>query len=194
MKTNNMTTVRRCALYVSLVAALFAISLPAAAYEVTSTSVHRLDDRTALFMISYEFGFLNRELAMPIHTKRDSAVTPVRVGYEFFDGSQVIASGAGPAIVLTKDEDVTIAHDHYHLPRGKNATFTLVGILRQPEPNMMRGVQMRVTHLPFTLKNGTSTSAARVPASVRSDYQTKFISINDGLTITGSSPALHLTQ
>lgn len=182
MKTRSIT------LALLALCGLVAIPQNSQAFEVVDSSVERLNDTTALFTISYEFGFLNRDLRMPAATVRGETAHSDRVSYQFVTSEGAVLNGFGPAIVLSNDEDVTFADDMYYVPRGKNGTFTLTGLLQLPANEPFSNIRMVVEHLPFTLLADENTrSGGSVPADQLSDYRTPFISITENLTISGQT-------
>ncbi len=162
-----------------------------AAYEVTSESAVRLNDNTVLFSITYKFGFLNRDLYMPYQTAREESVFSDKVSYGFYSEGALLETGAGPAIVLTDDKDVEVLDGQYYLPRGKNAEFTLVGVLRLDETAPRNALSMHIGNLPFTMVNGDTKTPGRVLPEELNAYRTDSITFNEAVTITTSPPVIH---
>lgn len=143
-------------LKIHLVFGLFIISLflPQAsfAYETTKQSALRINDNTVLYTITYRFGFLNREVYMPIGAVRGlaNASTSPYLGYDILDNGKATSTGKTSALVLSK---ASIKNNQYFLPEGKVADFTLVTIVTLPKEMSEEGKNMalKVNHLPFIM-------------------------------------------
>lgn len=121
------------------------------AYETTSQTAVAFGPDKVLFTISYKFGFLNRDVYMPTLTKRNisSTSTTNTLGYSLVDGKNTTSSlGQVTAAVLSNAE---IKDGRYYIPRGKNATFTLVAVFDKKLINTTDDLSLRITSLPFTL-------------------------------------------
>jgi hypothetical protein len=150
------------------------ITIPntARAFDVTDTSAIRLTPNHVLLTVTYEFGFLNRELLMPIMADRTSERRGETVGYTLTGSNgEVITAGDTAAIVLSTTE---LRDDQYYLPKGRNGDFTLVALVRTT--GIVDEFKLSFTRLPFTLIDGTVTATAAVTAAqLEADYQTDLV-------------------
>jgi hypothetical protein len=150
------------------------ITIPntARAFDVTDTSAIRLTPNHVLLTVTYEFGFLNRELLMPVMADRTSERRGTTVGYTLTGSNgEVITAGDTAAIVLSTTE---LRDDQYYLPRGRNGDFTLVALVRTA--GISEDFKLSLTRLPFTLIDGTVTATAAVTAAqLEADYQTDLV-------------------
>lgn len=144
------------------------------AYLSTAQSATRLTPDTILFTITYKFGFLNRELYMPIGAVRGLSASDVSpyLGYTIFTSAHATTSvGSTTALVLTNDEDVEIKNGQYYLPKSKGALFTFVTVLTVPPEQRATDLDLslQVTRLPFTLiKDGKELNARLNPSELKS--------------------------
>jgi hypothetical protein len=150
----------------------FLLPLASEAYFTTAQSATRLTDDTMLYTVTYRFGFLNRELYMPIMAKRadGEAVKQYQAEYAILDeDDRAVTTGSSNAIVLTGDEDVTIKDGQYYLKAGKAAEFTLVALLTLPKTAQQDAdLSLLVTHLPFTtVMAGTPLHAQLNPSELQ---------------------------
>jgi hypothetical protein len=154
-----------------LMGVLSVLPTSAQAYEVVETSAVRLTPEHTLMTITYRFGFLNRELGMPVFTERNSERRGTTVGYNLVgsDG-KVLTTGTTAAIVLS---DAEIREREYHVPRGKNAEFTLVAFVRTT--GITEDFKLALTRLPFTMTDDDVSVKAAVTADEIAAYQTNLI-------------------
>lgn len=143
-------------LKINLVLGLFIISLflpqSSSAYETTKQSALRINDNTILYTITYRFGFLNREVYMPIGAVRgleNDSPSPY-LGYDILDNGKATSTGKTSALVLS---NASIKNNQYFLPEGKAADFTLVTIVTLPKEMSEEGKNMalKINHLPFIM-------------------------------------------
>lgn len=122
------------------------------AYKTTEQSTLRINDNTILYTITYRFGFLNREVYMPIGAVRglENGTTSPYVGYDILDNGKAITAGKTSSLVLSK---ANIKNNQYFLPEGKAADFTLVTIVTLPEEMNEEGknTALKINHLPFVM-------------------------------------------
>ncbi len=162
-----------------LVLGLFVFSFlitPAAseAYFSTAQSATKITVDTTLFTITYKFGFLNRELYMPIVTERGLQATSTKfsVGYDLLsEDDETLNAGSATAIVLSGDKDIEIKNGRYYLPQGKSAEFTFVALVNTPA-NETADASLLVTHLPFIMVKEDEEIAARLNPSELQYYRT----------------------
>ena len=157
------------------------------AYEVTDTDVVRLSNDTVLFSISYKFGFLNREMLMPIHTVYGDTLYSDRTSYQIESAGEVLTAPIAPAIVLT-DSDVERRGNQYYLPAGKSGEFTFISILRLDDSTAHNALKASITNLPFTMINGETETLGMVLAEELPDYATDSITMSDDITVITAEP------
>lgn len=108
------------------------------AYETTEQSAYRLSDTVALYTVSYEFGFLNADLWMPIQARQnimDRSLRP-QISYSLYNATdQLINDGTTYAIVLS---DAEVDGNYYYVPAGERAEFTLL-VLHQTTSGQLAG-------------------------------------------------------
>ena len=115
------------------------------AYLTTAQSAKAVSSTTALFTITYHFGFLTRELYMPIIAKRDliGTTTSSEAAFTLLDHKGATTTiGLMNGIVLST---ATIKDGQYYLPAGTSADFTLVARLQsrtRPRAGMDSGAEM----------------------------------------------------
>lgn len=131
-----------------------ALYLPqnSSAYETTEQTATLLNDHTVLYTITYHFGFLNREVYLPIGAVRglkNGSIVPY-VGYDILVDGKATTSGKVGALVLSKAE---IKNNQYFLATGKAADLTLVAILELPKGDSLdpKKTALKMNHLPFTI-------------------------------------------
>jgi hypothetical protein len=177
--------------YIVGVCALFAfLVVPSIseAYKTTGQTATDLGNGNALFTITYTFGFLNREVYMPILANRNKEFTDAgqNAGYAIlFDGkneakassSQVssadakatfnytVLPGKSKAIVVS---DAQIKDNRYYVPEGKTATFTLVALVDLSKSAGKNDISLLMTSLPFTMiDDGKSVEARLNPTELQ---------------------------
>lgn len=167
-----------------LLFAFFILLLPAdsKAYFTTAQSATKLTEDTIMYTISYDFGFADRELYMPIMAKRtnDSEPKQYLAEYSILNGDdEVVTAGVSNALVLTKSKDVEVKNGQYYLEPGENATFTLVAFLTIPkEQQVSEKLSLLMTQLPFTMiKNDDSVVNAHLNPSELQYYRTPEVSL-----------------
>ncbi len=154
-----------------LMGALFVLPSSTSAFEVTDTSAVRLTPNHTLLTVTYQFGFLNRELYMPIFAHRTSERRGTSVGYTITNrDGDVITSGSAAAIVLG---DAEIRNREYYVPKGRNGNFTLTALVYTP--SITEDFKLTVTRLPFRLIDGDISVSAAVTAEQLAGYQTDLI-------------------
>jgi len=178
MKTNKM----KLALLTLCVLVLMPQS--ASAYKVTDTDAVKLNDDTILFSITYSFGFLNRDMMTPIQATFGDALLGSRVSYEMSSANTPFVAPYAPAIVLSNDENVTIKDGQYYLPRGKNAEFTLIGLLRLKDTDPKNALQMAITNLPYTTIDGDTQALSAVLPDQLKKYVTPTLTLIGNNTIS----------
>jgi len=149
------------------------------AYFTTAQSATKITENTTLFTVTYRFGFLNRELYMPIITERGlkADATKFSVGYELITATDKIVSiGSTTALVLTNDKDIQIKNNRYYLPEGKSAEFTFVAFVTTPADETTNA-SLLVSHLPFIMVDKGQEIPARLNPSEMLYYRTPEVAI-----------------
>ncbi len=135
------------------VALLFVSLFPgsAAAYGTSAQIAHRLDDTHTLYIISYDFGFLNRVTDLPIMALRDTlSDNKAAVLYDLIDADgQAGTLGTTYGLVVS---DRPIADNRYHLDKGKAGKFNLV-VIHEHAARTISPLALKINHLPMTLTN-----------------------------------------
>jgi hypothetical protein len=156
----------------------FILPITADAYQTTDQTATRLTNDTVLYTITYRFGFLNRELYMPIIAGRGVQIENnlPYAGFDVVDTEDTaVTSGVANGIILTKGKDVEIRDNQYYLPAGKVAEFTLLVFATIPPATQTneRELSLLMTHLPFTMiKDETESVRARLNPSELQYYRT----------------------
>ncbi len=147
------------------------------AYLTTDQTAHRINDNTFLYTISYRFGSTDRELYMPIGATRNNGEANEYLNYNILNGDLKTNIGTSSSIVLTTDEDVRIKGAEYHIPRGKDAVFTLVTLLRvdESEINEVANFSKIVSSLPFKMVGNDKTIDGHLNPSELQYYRTPSI-------------------
>lgn len=165
-----------------LLAVIAFVALPqvSSAYLTTEQTATKLDADTFLFTVTYRFGFLNRELRMPVGAVRGpaSATTPY-AGYVIQDGDRVVTTGDAYSIVLS---DAKLVDGEYYLPTGKATTFTLVTVLNLTPDMLAKAdneakLSLQMTSLPFTMVKEGKAFPARVDPLELKNYVTPELNI-----------------
>ena len=151
-------------------------ALPANAYVTTKQSARVLNDTTALFTITYRFGFSNRELYIPVSAVRVASSTARdSVGYSIIDTHKdILATGSTTALVLST---ATIKDGMYHLPKGKATDFTLVTLLTIPAGMTPEKYALQATSLPFDMIADSKTIKGQLNPSELQYYVTPAIAV-----------------
>lgn len=134
----------------------FCLPLTTFAYTTTNQTATRITNDTVLYTITYRFGFLNRDLYMPIIASRATPTekTSPLAAFSVVDKENaVVTTGTVNGIVLTSNTTVEIKDNQYFLPAGQAADFTLVALANIPHTAETQGKELSllVTHLPFTM-------------------------------------------
>lgn len=146
------------------------------AFKVLDKDVYRLDAHTALFAITYEFGFLNANLWMPMGAKEGSSATDFHLTYELRDasGAPIVTTNAGVVLSDTTLEENGDGKYRYFVSKKDRASFMLIGLVTSKSP-LPSGTTLKVTSLPFVLlKDGEDDPSGQiVDQSVLAEYETR---------------------
>lgn len=146
------------------------------AFKVLDQSAYRLGTHTALFTITYEFGFLNADLWMPMSAKEDDSASDFHVTYEITDASGAPIATTNAGVVLSGAALEENGDDAYRYAVSKNdrASFMFVGLVTSKN-SLPSGATLKVTSLPFVLlKDGESKPTGQfVDQPVLAEYKTR---------------------
>ncbi len=167
-----------------LLALIALVGLPqvSSAYFTTEQTATKIDEDTLLYTVTYRFGFLNRELQMPIGAVRglEFGTTSPYAGYIIQDDEKNVETGGSAySIVLS---NAKVVGNEYYLPAGKSATFTLVTLLNLT-PEMItpkdgdRDLSLLMTSLPFTMMKEGKAMPGRLNPSELQYYVTPELDI-----------------
>lgn len=138
----------------SILASLFfCLPLASQAYFTTDQTAVQITADTALYTITYKFGFSDRAVYMPLFADRGIAANESTFvgGFSVLSDETPTDSGTANGIILTDSPAVEIKDNQYYLPAGKTASFTLVTLVTMTEA--MDDVTVLMTNLPFTMIN-----------------------------------------
>lgn len=119
------------------------------AYYTTHQQVDKVTDQTALYSITYSFGFPDVDAYMPIFAVRDlqNDITNHNLGYSFTPNHTGSSSdGTSVAMVLS---DAPIENNMYKIPAGTNQTFTLFAFLTLDKTAPSAKYALQVNNLPY---------------------------------------------
>jgi len=152
---------------------IIASPLAAQAYGTSAQTALRLSDTHSLYMISYDFGFLNRKTDLPIAAMRDSLSDNKSVVRYDLVNEQGVVSTTGTTYALIVS-DRPIIDNKYHLDEGRAGKFTLVVIARHDVPTV-ENTALQITHLPMILTDNGKEKEFILAPSELTDYKTPFI-------------------
>jgi hypothetical protein len=111
---------------------IFFVPGVSAAFETTGQKAIRLDETTMLYMVQFEFTFLNRDVRIPIGAVRDlkyGSELPY-IGYTLLGTGKTLSTlGTSYGVLLSEAQ---VLGKEYYVPRGKKAKFTLVTLVKLP--------------------------------------------------------------
>ncbi len=169
-----------------MAALLISLGIPGVsqAYLTTAQSAKRFSDTTALFTVTYRFGFLNREAYLPISAVRNLAfsTTSDAVGYTLLDGAATNTPvGTMNGLVLSSAE---IRDGMYYLPAGKAADFTLVAALTTGTTTKEADYALTISSLPFYMIDDRTKTRGRLNPSELQYYTTPEVELNSTTSTT----------
>lgn len=132
-------------------------SASAAAYEASAGNGYRITEESALYQVTFEWGFTGRDVLIPVFATRGLGATEATstLGYEFITENGLrTKDGLGAALVLA---DAPIENGYYRLKSGEIKTFTVLGIFTH-EPSITSKYAFAVSGLPFIIEKGGSQS------------------------------------
>ncbi len=122
----------------------------AEAYGVLNEKVVRLDQSRVLYVMTFEFGFLNAETYMPMSTFRTdrsgNASTSIQYSLVGDDGT-VFEESIARAVVVSS---TTVRRDEFFSPYGKKATYTLLTLVDMPRTTG-ESVRVKIESIPLTI-------------------------------------------
>jgi hypothetical protein len=122
------------------------------AQTVTSRSVTTLSDTVTMYTITYEAGFLNADVWMPLaasRTEKEGKITYASKGTKSY--AAVLSTQP-----LTKER-------LYHVPKRERGTFTLLVLEVQPNPSTDDIKRVQVTSLPHMIQRQGEDKVWRTP-------------------------------
>jgi hypothetical protein len=151
---------------VSVFAATLLLATPQAyAQKVVDTKVTRLSDTVTMYTLTYEFGFLNADLWMPLFASRKA--TSGAVGYQ---------SAATNSSALVLSDAAITKQNMYYVPKGERATFKLMVLEEQVGPETREVKRVQVTNLPHIIQR---EGEKQVERQLTADELEKFIVWNN---------------
>ena len=167
------------------------------AYLTTNQTATDLGNNQVLFTVTYKFGFLNRELYMPILANRNKDFDDkgTNAGYSIlvngkteakatsstmmnndasFTMNYSVLPGKAKAIVLS---DAKIKDGRYYLPKGKSGEFTLIALVDMSKASSTENLSLLMTSLPFTMIDKGKNIEARLNPSELQYYKTPVVSL-----------------
>ena len=149
------------------------------AYFTTNQTATRISDSSILFTITYNFGFQNYDGWLPVGAVRGLQFrnpSPY-LGYTIInkDGG-TIDLGKTNAIVLSKSQ---VKDGQYFIPKGTAAVFTFVALMDVSALKTERNIALRVTSLPFHMKNQEEDISAQMNPTELKYYTTPLIILNN---------------
>lgn len=160
------------------ISVLLATPLSTYAYYTTAQNAIRLTDNIALYTIDFTFGFPDRDVYIPIATKRDIENNPQNpyMGYTFYtsaDGDPTVGTAAG--LVLSSAD---IENNMYKVPAGERGYFTLVVFLTlDPEADPKAKYGLQVSNLPFITQEGNTIQRFGLNKHELQAYKTKKVGL-----------------
>lgn len=159
----------------AIVALFMILAVPQAthAYKTTDQAAIRLSDTTTLYLISYEFGFLNREANLPIAAYRDNlSDNKAAVQYNVIDeAGNINISGTTYGLVVS---DRSIVDDKYHLDEGRAGKFTLI-VIRTNPAREITPLAVSITNLPMVLVDDGQEDDFALATTELKPYRTPFV-------------------
>ena len=142
-----------------MVAVVMCVLFPsfAQAEQIMEQSAVRLNDDIVLYTVTFDFGFLNADVWMPVGAVRNSTMIgkPPVLGYSFYNESkEAVEEGNSYSVVLS---DAPLIDGAYFIPERTRATFTLLTLLQLPRGNDMaeQDISLQVTSLPHIIKRAS---------------------------------------
>ena len=150
----------------------------AAAYTTSAQSVRQIDETTALFAITYQFGSAYYDFYMPIRAVRDQVwgQRGSTMGFSMLeDGKRLSEDGAAVGVVVSTAEQTD--DGFYIAPQGRKTEFTLYVIMKTEPNDLEADYAAAVTDLPFY--RGDDREYQRLNPSELKAYQTPETEFNE---------------
>jgi hypothetical protein len=143
------------------------------AFKVTDAQAYRLDAHTALFTLSYEYGFLNADLWMPMQAGERGGEKDFRVRYELTDGEGDTLLTTNAGVVLSSETLERFNDTHrYYVPRSERGNFMLIALVNSATP-LEEGATLTVSALPFIIdREGNKKEPQYTDSSVLENFTT----------------------
>ncbi len=143
-------TIKTSLLGVLCASVLLVASPQSHAYEVTDTYALRLNEQSALYVVIFRFGFLNRETYVPRQAAQNYDTGIDTIGFTLVDSAGAPLAG-GLSIARVISNASTTNNNYYHIPDGRNREFAITALV--DTTNIAQPAALKITHLPFTLDN-----------------------------------------
>lgn len=148
------------------------------AYYTTNQEVHRINNNTAFYTITYSFSNKEDDLYLPLFAERtqENNISSDTAGYTFTtsEGGNVTA-GESAALVFS---DAPIVNNMYKVAGGTRSTFSLIVILKLEESDPRAKYGLQVTNLPFRVDTGIKLEEQGLNVHELGAYHTKEIGLN----------------
>jgi hypothetical protein len=141
----------------------------------------KLNEQTALFTITYEFGLEDHDIMMPILATRNLSEenSRTKVGYSIREESETqTTAGSAVGLVLSK---VPMVNGMYKLEKGSAHKMTLFVIYSTPKNALEEDYALQVDWLPYNVeRNDGRESELQLNPSELQYYITKEVELNTG--------------
>jgi len=161
-------------IFLSVVIALCFISLTpesAQASKETGASAFRVSDTQVLFLLKFDFGFLNRAAALSYLTNLESVSTPTLTYSVTGDKTNdTLLESVG----ILLGENTTVENRFHLIPYGETENFTLLAIATIPK-SQDSTYTLTVTGLPYrTIDQAGVTYEASYPQNQMNNFKVTF--------------------
>lgn len=157
---------------------LIALPTTSQAYFSTGQTADAVTNNTALYSVTFYFGFADKDVYIPITTQRTTTndITNRSVGYTFETREQGDPEAGVSAGIVISDAD--IVNGMYVVPAGHTKSFTLYTILTLDTNTPAEKYRMQVTNLPYTLVSDTKSQELGLGPTGLFAYRTKQVGLN----------------
>lgn len=159
----------RMAICAALCAAVYSVPTAANAFESTAQAAYQLDEYTAMFVVEYEFGYLNASAYLPVQAVLGAAsgsITEPNLSYQLLDESGTpVTNGQTAAVVLS---DAALENGYYVIPEGERMQFTLLVLHRSD--TALSTLELQLTELSNIITKDGEQQYLPVSESVLTEY------------------------
>ena len=127
----------------------------AEAYELTDTTAYRLNDQYVLYTVSFQMGFLNRVLSLPLATTNTKNPLGAEINFATKDNAGDAVKFKTHSVLLSTGK-AKLKNGKYTLPMGKNDVFTFVAIAEIPKGDTE--YSLAITKLPYITIDADNTT------------------------------------